>query len=788
MAAQTLTTVARIVGRETLSQTLQRLQGRILATHAAIQKSISKLRQATAGGGQMTGLATTALSAAFLRNQFQIEDMQNRAGAIWAASVKDMKKFDSAAMALAKRFPLTMKDISEAGFESAQAGMAMATTIAVLGQVVKGSVASGVRAAKVMQGVTDVVMGLGLPFRNATEQAEAFRKVNNLLAVGATSANQTYGELLAGMAKAAPVAAATGMSMENLTLMLGAIANAGIKGAKAGTAMRTLMIRPLAPTKKALTLLERYKISLDDFTTKAKKWSATGDRLAAMFSVNLGTNIKALVPDIDKIINDPQFKGNTSATAQKLNEFLIRRLGLKPGSEDASKIATVVTQFVTSGMKKLDLIGLVKHMSDKQVGIDLWKEMFGLRHIEKGLALGLQAKMGSLQALWKKMQAKLMVDAQGRDPVTRMAERRMKGFAGAMIRLQSAWDVFVRKLGNSGALNDVANVAMRFVGAIERLSLVSPQLLRFATLAVLVTGALAPLGFVVMGVSAVVLPLAAALVKLSAVMVGAGPAIATWAARFAGLAALVMGRRSMIPVVMKLARALSFTGVGIGVALALSHLKELWSFMKGFGKEMFSFTDMDDLDEGAAPTAIQRIFNAFKEVGKAFGGLFKALGLSNEDNDLKAFFDAGVKAAKALAWTIEQVAKVIRDVANGLTWLINQAKRLTAQIGKALGLLNSGAKIQKQSGAGKGLNSGIFPTKGAGLPNRSTPFSAQQLERARAAQAGRSTDRAPRRIRLEQSMRITGEVKGANVKARLEGNAVKGASAATPRVGNETGR
>lgn len=666
--ARTLVTRAVIQGVDNLSGPLRRMAGQV----AAIQGRFAKARAAVGrftntGSGGLAAMTAPMASAAFLRDQYTLEQSLNRSRAILDLTKEQFKPLEDEIIRLGATYPLTMKDAAKASVEFGQAGLAASTQIAVFEQAVKGAMASGISVEAVAAGVTDVVMGLGLPFRTAAEQAESFRRVNDLLAASAVSANQTYEGFLAGFRKAAPVAAAVGVSMEETAVYLGALANAGIKAEKAGTALRTLFIRPLAPTKKALGLLKSYGIELNKFTSKAAKWEPTGAKLSGIFGQVMGTDLTPLVPDIDKMLNDPAIRGNVSATQQKLTEFLLQRLGAQPGTEDASKIADAVSMFVTSGLTKIDFKGLLSEMANKNVGIDLWKEMFGLRHIEKGLALGSQLMSKQLDDLTSKLATKLQYQG-GKGPVDRFMEIMQSGFPGSVDRLRSAFDMLVRTIATAGTLDTVTGIFDRLKDSVVELSKTNPQLLKWAALGTLAAGALAPLGLVIGGIAMALGPMAAvagaAAVGFTRFAVAAGALAASpflrasnWL-RAAAVGLGLFGAKAAVAAAhgARLARGFAaiarWTGIGTVIAVAIEALTN-WKQIANLGSS-----------EG-----FQQLVTGFQNLGTALAPLGNLL--SSAADGVKAFF--GVKAdGSLLVAALELIAKVIGRIADGFATAINK--------------------------------------------------------------------------------------------------------------------
>lgn len=64
------------------------------------------------------------------------------------------------------------------------------------------------------------------------------------------------------MKYAGSVAGTLGVSMDDLSVAIGLMANSSVKGSRAGTAMRTLLANLSAPTDTVAKAMEKYGIEL----------------------------------------------------------------------------------------------------------------------------------------------------------------------------------------------------------------------------------------------------------------------------------------------------------------------------------------------------------------------------------------------------------------------------------------------------------------------------------------------------------------------------------------------
>ena len=69
---------------------------------------------------------------------------------------------------------------------------------------------------------------------------------------------------------AAPVAGALGFSIQDTALAVGLMANQGIKGSEAGTALRSMMTRMVKPTKESGEAMQILGLNILDANGKMK--------------------------------------------------------------------------------------------------------------------------------------------------------------------------------------------------------------------------------------------------------------------------------------------------------------------------------------------------------------------------------------------------------------------------------------------------------------------------------------------------------------------------------------
>lgn len=142
-----------------------------------------------------------------------------------------------------------MEYLAAAGFNSEQVMAAMPGMLALASS---DAVDLGV-AAEI---AGSVLNGFGL------EAAEASR-VADVLAKSAAATNAGVTDMGEAMAYVAPVARATGLSLEETAAAIGIMSNAGIKGSMAGTALRGSLTALMSPSNEAGDIMRRYNIQIN---------------------------------------------------------------------------------------------------------------------------------------------------------------------------------------------------------------------------------------------------------------------------------------------------------------------------------------------------------------------------------------------------------------------------------------------------------------------------------------------------------------------------------------------
>lgn len=111
---------------------------------------------------------------------------------------------------------------------------------------------------------SDALGAFNLMSKDSAQLEKNLTRVTDVMAATVTSANTDMELLFETMKMAGPVATNAGASIETFNTFAAEMANAGIKGTLAGTALRTAFINLAAPTAGAKKWLKKLKVEIKD--------------------------------------------------------------------------------------------------------------------------------------------------------------------------------------------------------------------------------------------------------------------------------------------------------------------------------------------------------------------------------------------------------------------------------------------------------------------------------------------------------------------------------------------
>ncbi len=270
-----------------------------------VNKSMDSLGDGIKRGAAYSAAALGTVSVAMadiINTGAQFEQTLVNAAAKFPGEVKKgtpaFKMLEDAARKTGATTEYSASQAAEALNFLAMAGFDAEAAVSALPGVVDLATAAQVDLATATDVASDSLGAFGLMTKDSTQLGKNLARVNDLIAKTTTSANTTVELMFDTIKEGGPVATAAGASMETFAALTGELANAGIKGGKAGTVLKNMFIRLQAPTGAAAKTIKRLGIqltnqdgSLRDITqvigqfNKATKGMGAAQKAAALQSV-----------------------------------------------------------------------------------------------------------------------------------------------------------------------------------------------------------------------------------------------------------------------------------------------------------------------------------------------------------------------------------------------------------------------------------------------------------------------------------------------------------------------
>ena len=219
-----------------------------------------KVGQAVQTAGQHMMKVTTAIggvAAASVTVAANFEQQMSKVQAISGATAKETDKLTESARQWGRDTKYSATEAGEAFEYMALAGWKTDDMLEGIGGILNLAAASAMDLGTASDIVTDYLTAFGLSARDAGKFADE-------MAYAMSHSNTTTEALGEAYKNCAATAASMGYSVEETTAVLMTMANAGVKGGEAGTALNAIMTRLATDTKGCATELAKYGVKVYD--------------------------------------------------------------------------------------------------------------------------------------------------------------------------------------------------------------------------------------------------------------------------------------------------------------------------------------------------------------------------------------------------------------------------------------------------------------------------------------------------------------------------------------------
>ncbi len=190
------------------------------------------------------------------------EAAMSKVSAISGAAGKDLTALTDKAKEMGASTKFSASESASALQYMAMAGWKTEDMLEGIGGIMSLAAADGLDLATTSDIVTDALTAFGMKATDSSHFAD-------VLAKASSSANTNVSMLGESFKYVAPLAGAMGYSAEDVSVALGLMANASIKGSMAGTSLKTALSNLTSPTKQMQEVMDKYGVSIADAEGKA---------------------------------------------------------------------------------------------------------------------------------------------------------------------------------------------------------------------------------------------------------------------------------------------------------------------------------------------------------------------------------------------------------------------------------------------------------------------------------------------------------------------------------------
>ena len=371
---------------------------------------------------KLRGFAITALSGLGIANfgRSMIEAGKNfesgmaRVKSVTNATQQQMKMMSDEAERLGATTKYSASQAAGALENMTRNGLTAEQATKALSKTLQLAQANSIELAEAADLATNVMNGFGL-------SVDQFGRVNdNLSSTDSHSATNVL-ELGEAVKNVAPLANNCGIKIEEVCAALGTLANVGIKGADAGTAMKQMLAGLSTEAPKGAKAMAKYGLNINQATLAADGLQGT---LKKLFESGIGTDNQALADIFGRkaysgaaaIINNYQNFVGLNKTLQNSIGETERMFSQASGKMDAaikglqSAWEALMIAFFKNG--EGGMVGPINAMSDAIRGVR--NNIDTVIKVVKGAAVFAVIAKGvaTLKTLWSSYTAGILVDVQ----------------------------------------------------------------------------------------------------------------------------------------------------------------------------------------------------------------------------------------------------------------------------------------------------------------------------------------------------------------------------------------
>lgn len=247
------------------SKTNSTMREQINSAFKGMDKGFEKIEKVVKRAATAVATIGVAGAAAAAHVGMAFESQMSTVQAISGSSDAAMERLGEKAKEMGIKTQFSATEAGKAMEYMAMAGWKTEDMLNGVEGIMNLAAASGEELASTSDIVTDALTAFNLKAKDSTMFAD-------VLAAAASNSNTNVSMLGESFKYIAPVAGALGFSVQDVSVALGLMANSGIKGSMAGTALRKMLTNLAKPSKDVVDAMETLGVVLDDGHGKMKSF------------------------------------------------------------------------------------------------------------------------------------------------------------------------------------------------------------------------------------------------------------------------------------------------------------------------------------------------------------------------------------------------------------------------------------------------------------------------------------------------------------------------------------
>lgn len=248
------------------SSVLEKADGKLKGWLKAGTKKIISI--GVAGSLALGGIGVSTAIKTFTDFEYGMKTVQATA----QASDSELQTLTNTAKHLGATTSFSAVESAEAMNYLAMAGYKTNDIVLAMPGLLNAAAASGENLASVSDIISDGITAFGLKASDTSHFAD-------VMAQASANANTNIGMLGESFKYVGSLAGTMGYSVEDTSIALGLMANAGVKAGQGGTTLKNAIANMAAPTDTMATVMEKYNLSLTDSKGKMKSLKSVMDML-----------------------------------------------------------------------------------------------------------------------------------------------------------------------------------------------------------------------------------------------------------------------------------------------------------------------------------------------------------------------------------------------------------------------------------------------------------------------------------------------------------------------------